>query len=98
MRATRARSSPSSWPARSAPAGWSSAAAAWSSIGVKLLLHWGHLQHDSVPQIATSTSLLVILVVLTVTVVASVLKSRRNPGARAHAGSLRQPREARRPS
>ena len=64
-------------------------------IGVKLLLHWGHLQDDSVPQIATSTSLLIILVVLAVTVVASLLKSRRDPGARAHAGSLREPREAR---
>jgi tellurite resistance protein TerC len=63
-------------------------------IGVKLLLHWGHLQDDRVPEIATSTSLLIILVVLTVTVVASLLKSRRDPEARAHAGSLRKPREA----
>jgi tellurite resistance protein TerC len=64
-------------------------------IGVKLLLHWGHLQNDDVPEVATSTSLLVILVVLTITVVASLLKSRRDPEARAHAGSLREPREAR---
>jgi tellurite resistance protein TerC len=64
-------------------------------IGVKLLLHWGHLQNDGVPEVATSTSLLVILVVLSVTVVASLLKSRRDPEARAHAGSLREPREAR---
>src|SRR3954471_17735788 len=64
-------------------------------IGIKLVLHWGHLQNDAVPEVATSTSLLVILVVLTVTVVASLLKSRRDPEARAHAGSLREPREAR---
>jgi tellurite resistance protein TerC len=64
-------------------------------IGVKLLLHWGHLQDDGVPEVATSTSLLVILVVLAVTVVASLLKARRDPAARAHAGSLREPREAR---
>ena len=64
-------------------------------IGVKLVLHWGHLQNDGVPEVATSTSLLVILVVLTATVVASLLKSRRDPDARAHAGSLREPREAR---
>src|SRR4051812_11460295 len=64
-------------------------------IGVKLLLHWGHLQDDGVPEVATATSLLVILVVLTVTVVASLLKSRRHPEARAHAGSLREPRDAR---
>src|SRR4051794_22832601 len=64
-------------------------------IGVKLLLHWGHLQDDGVPEVATSTSLLVIFVVLAITVVASVLKSRRTPEARAHAGTLREPREAR---
>src|SRR3954471_15037339 len=64
-------------------------------IGIKLVLHWGHLQNDAVPEVATATSLLVILVVLTVTVVASLLKSRRDPQARAHAGSLREPREAR---
>ena len=58
-------------------------------IGVKLLLHYGHLQDDSIPEIETSTSLIVILVVLAVTVVASLLKSRRDPDARAHAGSLR---------
>src|SRR3954468_24862978 len=63
-------------------------------IGVKLVLHYGHLQHDNVPEIATSTSLLVILVVLTVTGVASLLKARRDPQARAHAGTLREPREA----
>ena len=65
-------------------------------IGVKLLLHFGHLQNDAIPEIATSTSLLVIVVVLAVTVVASLLKARRDPGARAHAGSLRDTREARR--
>jgi tellurite resistance protein TerC len=64
-------------------------------IGVKLMLHWGHLQDDRVPEVATSTSLLVILVVLTVTIVASLLKARRAPDARAHAGTLREPREAR---
>jgi tellurite resistance protein TerC len=62
-------------------------------IGVKLLLHYGHLQTDDIPEIATSTSLLVILVVLAVTVVASVLKARSDPSVRAHAGSLRDTRE-----
>jgi TerC family integral membrane protein len=64
-------------------------------IGVKLLLHFGHLQNDAIPEIATSTSLLVIVAVLGVTVVASVMKARREPDARAHAGSLRAPREDR---
>jgi tellurite resistance protein TerC len=41
----------------------------------------------------------VIVVILAVTVIASLLKSRRDPDARAHAGSLRDTREeARTPS
>jgi predicted tellurium resistance membrane protein TerC len=64
-------------------------------IGVKLLLHYGHLRNDDIPEIATSTSLLVVVVVLAVTIVASLLKARRDPGARAHAGSLRESRQRR---
>src|SRR4051794_28769772 len=64
-------------------------------IGVKLLLHYGHLQSDDIPEIATPTSLLVIVVVLAVTIVASLAKSRRDPDARAHAGSLRESRDDR---
>lgn len=63
-------------------------------IGVKLALHWGHLQSDGVPEISTTTSLVVIAVVLTITTVASLVKVRRDPTLRAHAGSLRaQPSE-----
>jgi tellurite resistance protein TerC len=58
-------------------------------IGVKLVLHWGHLQDDAVPEISTGASLVVIMVVLAVTTVASLVKARRDPDARAHAGSLR---------
>jgi tellurite resistance protein TerC len=61
-------------------------------IGVKLLLHFGHVQSDSIPEVATGTSLIVILAILAVTVTASVLTSRRDPAARAHAGSLRDTR------
>jgi tellurite resistance protein TerC len=70
-------------------------------IGIKLVLHWGHLQDDRVPEIATTTSLAVIAGVLGITTVASVIKARRDPSARAHAGSLRahpQPPEAERPA
>ena len=64
-------------------------------IGVKLALHWGHLQSDGVPEISTGTSLVVIGVVLTITTIASLVKVRRDPSARAHAGSLRaQPRDS----
>jgi tellurite resistance protein TerC len=58
-------------------------------IGVKLVLHFLHLQSDAVPEISTGLSLVVILVMLTVTTVASLAKARRDPTARAHAGSLR---------
>ena len=60
-------------------------------IGVKLVLHWGHGINDRVPEISTNLSLVVIVVVLTVTTVASLLKVRRDPDARAHAGSLTAP-------
>jgi tellurite resistance protein TerC len=58
-------------------------------IGLKLVLHWGHKQSDSIPEIETSWSLAFIVVVLTVTTIASLVKSKRDPTARAHAGSLR---------
>ena len=61
-------------------------------IGVKLLLHYGHLRNDAIPDVTTATSLVVVVVVLAVTVVASLLKSRRDPDARARAGSLRDTR------
>jgi len=57
-------------------------------IGVKLVLHFGHGVNGSVPEISTNLSLAVIVVVLAVTTVASLLKVRRDPSARAHAGSL----------
>ncbi|WP_433356571.1 TerC/Alx family metal homeostasis membrane protein [Microtetraspora malaysiensis] len=62
-------------------------------IGVKLVLHWAHGLSDSVPEISTMLSLGVIVVVLAVTTVASLLKSRRDPAARAHAGTLRAPEQ-----
>ena len=58
-------------------------------IGVKLVLHWGHTVDGRVPEISTNLSLGVIVVVLAITTVASLVKVRRDPTARAHAGSLR---------
>jgi tellurite resistance protein TerC len=57
-------------------------------IGVKLVLHWGHGLDPRVPEITTAVSLAVIAVVLAVTTVASLIKSRRDPTARAHAGAV----------
>jgi TerC family integral membrane protein len=59
-------------------------------IGVKLILHWAHVDlDDRIPEISTGLSLVVIGITLAVTTVASLLKSRSDPNARAHAGSLR---------
>ena len=59
-------------------------------IGAKLVLHWLHTDiNDSVPEIPTSLSLVVIVVVLTITTVASLAKVRKDPDAKAHAGSIR---------
>ena len=58
-------------------------------IGVKLILHWAHEDvSTAVPEISTPLSLSVIVVVLAVVTVASLLKTRRDPDAKAHAGSL----------
>jgi tellurite resistance protein TerC len=58
-------------------------------IGLKLVLHFGHLHSYAVPEISTGLSLGVIAVILAITTVASVIQTRRDPRARAHAGSLR---------
>jgi tellurite resistance protein TerC len=59
-------------------------------IGVKLILHWLHVDiSPSVPEISTPVSLGVIVVVLTVVTVASLIKTRNDPTAKAHPGSLR---------
>jgi tellurite resistance protein TerC len=57
-------------------------------IGVKLILHWVHGLSHHVPEIGTATSLVVIAVILAITTVASLIKSRRDPAAKAHAGTV----------
>jgi tellurite resistance protein TerC len=64
-------------------------------IGVKLILHWLHVDISaSVPEIPTPVSLGVIVVVLAVVTVASLVKTRKDPSATAHAGSLKASRRA----
>jgi TerC family integral membrane protein len=46
-------------------------------IGIKLGLHWGHLQWDSVPEIPTLWSLLVIVGVLVVTTITSLAADKK---------------------
>jgi tellurite resistance protein TerC len=62
-------------------------------VGVKLVLHWAHTLWEAVPEIPTLLSLGVIVVILAVTTVASLVKVRRDPAARAHAGSVRAHRQ-----
>jgi tellurite resistance protein TerC len=57
-------------------------------IGVKLVLHWGHSLNDRVPEIPIALSLVVIVLVLAATTVASLVRLRRDPSARAHAGAV----------
>ena len=58
-------------------------------IGVKLVLHYLHKQDDSIPEVSIGLSLAVIVTILVVATIASVVTTRRDPSARAHAGSLR---------
>src|SRR5512146_86587 len=57
-------------------------------IGAKLILHWAHDLWHATPEISTALSLEVIGGVLAITTAASLLKSRRDPAARAHAGAV----------
>ncbi|HEY2320692.1 MAG TPA: TerC/Alx family metal homeostasis membrane protein [Solirubrobacteraceae bacterium] len=58
-------------------------------IALKLVLHFAHLHSGAIPEISTGLSLAVIATILAVTTAASLIRIRRVPTARAHAGSLR---------
>ena len=63
-------------------------------IGVKLILHWGHVDiNPSIPEINTYLSLAVIIGILAIVTVASLIKTRKDPTAKAHPGSLRATRK-----
>ena len=59
-------------------------------IGVKLVLEFAHHENHAIPEISTAASLAVILIVLAITTLASLHRARRDPGIRAHPGSLRR--------
>jgi tellurite resistance protein TerC len=58
-------------------------------IGIKLVLHFLHEHWHGVPEVSALQSLAVIAVVLAVVTTASIVKTRRDPAAKAHAGSIR---------
>jgi len=57
-------------------------------IGVKLIMTYLHEEFDSIPKIPTNIGLLVIAGILVVSTVASLIKSKSDPAARAHAGRV----------
>jgi tellurite resistance protein TerC len=59
-------------------------------IGAKLILHWAHVDIDErVPEVPTPVSLGVIVTILVIVTVASLIRTSRDPAAKAHPGSLR---------
>lgn len=57
-------------------------------IGIKLILVYVHEIWTEVPKISTNFSLIVILLILTVGTIASLVKSKSDPTAVAHAGTI----------
>jgi tellurite resistance protein TerC len=62
-------------------------AAILAFIGAKLILEFAHGQNHAIPDVSTGISLAVIAAVLIATTIASLIKIRRDPSARTHAGS-----------
>ncbi len=62
-------------------------------IGIKLILTFVHEINNEVPKISTSFSLLAIGLILVVTTIASIVKSKRDPSSHAHAGRITDPKE-----
>ncbi|MFM9096186.1 MAG: TerC family protein [Actinomycetes bacterium] len=62
-------------------------------IGGKLILTYIHEINTSIPKVPTGISLGVIALILTVAIVASLIKSRQDPTLKAHAGTVRAPKK-----
>jgi tellurite resistance protein TerC len=63
-------------------------------IGVKLIMTYLHEVWYEVPKIPIVASLSVIGLILVVSTIASLVKSKRDPGAVAHAGRVTSPKES----
>ncbi|MEY2837117.1 MAG: hypothetical protein RLZ46_499 [Actinomycetota bacterium] len=57
-------------------------------IGVKLIVTYLHEQFDSIPKIQTSISLGVIGTILVISTIASLVKTKKDPSSKAHAGRI----------
>jgi tellurite resistance protein TerC len=62
-------------------------------IGIKLIGVWAHKEWESIPKISTNFSLAVIGVILVVSTIASLIKSKRDPSAKGHAGRMSDPKK-----
>ena len=61
-------------------------------IGIKLMLLWAYEEFDAPTKISTNVSLIVIGAILLISTVASLIKSKRDPNAVAHAGRMSDPK------
>ena len=62
-------------------------------IGIKLVLVWAHEEWASVPKISTNFSLAVIGSILLISTIASLIKSKKDPSAKAHPGRMSDPKK-----
>ena len=61
-------------------------------IGIKLMLLWAYEEFDAPTKISTNISLVFIGTILLISTVASLIKSKRDPSAIAHAGRMSDPK------
>jgi tellurite resistance protein TerC len=66
-------------------------------IGIKLIMVWAHEEWASVPKVSTNTSLIVIAAILAISTIASLIKSKKDPEARGHAGRMSDPKKKKAP-
>jgi tellurite resistance protein TerC len=62
-------------------------------IGLKLVVTYAHEINKDIPKVPTGISLGVIAAIIIIAVIASLIKTKKDPKAKAHAGTVRAPKE-----
>lgn len=62
-------------------------------IGFKLVITYAHEINKDIPKVPTGISLGVIAAIIIIAVIASLIKTKKDPTAKAHAGTVRAPKE-----
>ena len=62
-------------------------------IGIKLIITYVHEIDKDIPKVPTGISLGVIAAIIIIAVIASLIKVKKDPTAKAHAGTVRAPKE-----